>query len=80
MNNKVCDEWIKINIELHNKLEEMKKLDKERENLIKEAEEKGFGKNIKEKMNKSVIRYENLLEEIKSLNIKAKQLNDKFNS
>ena len=80
MNNNVYDEWVKINIELHNKLEEMKKLDEERESLIKEAEEKGLKKEIKEKMNNSVARYENLLEEIKSLNIKAKQLNDKFNS
>ena len=77
MNRKVYDEWLKINVEIHNKLEDLKKLDNERNKLIKEVEEKGINEEIKEKMDESVKKYNYLLEEIKLLNLKAYELKNK---
>ena len=77
MNRKVYEEWLKINVEIHNKLEDLKKLDYEKIMLIKEAEEKGFNEEIKEKMDESVKKYNYLLEEIKLLNLKAYELKNK---
>ena len=34
MDSKIYDAWLKVNVVLHNKLEELKELDKERANLI----------------------------------------------
>ena len=79
MNSKIYDEWLKINVEIHNKLEKLKKLDKEKDNLIKEAENKGLTEEIKVSMNRSVSKYNLLLEEIKVLNVRSKELNEKIN-
>lgn len=74
MNSKIYDEWLKVNVELHNKLEELKKLDKERATLIKEAEDVELTEELKKKMNLSVAKYENLLEEIKVVKLRAETL------
>jgi len=74
MNSKVYDEWLKVNVELHNKLEELKKLDKERTTIIKEAEGVELTEELKKKMNLSVLKYEKLLEEIKVVRSRAEIL------
>ena len=78
MNEKVYDEWLKINVEIHNKLEKLKELDKEREKIIKEAENKEINEEQKEKINRSIKLYEMLLEEIKTLSAQAKELKEKI--
>ena len=76
MSEKVYDEWIKINIELNNRLEMLKEVNREREKVIKEAEEKGITEEIRTKMEESIKVYERLLEEIKLLNSKSKILKE----
>ena len=76
MRERVYDEWIKINIELNNRLEMLKEVNREREAVIKEAEEKGITEEIKTKMEESIKVYERLLEEIKLLNSKSKILKE----
>ena len=80
MNSKIYDEWIKINIQIHNKLEYLKEIDKEREEIIKEAEVKWVSEDIKIKMNESLNKYSILLEEIGALNLKSKKLNEEINN
>jgi len=79
MNNKIYDEWLKINVEIHNRLEALKKIDKEREQLLKEAEDKGLSEEIKNKMNDSLNKYNLLLEETRLLKLKSKKLKEEIN-
>lgn len=76
MSKEIYEEWIKINIELNNRLEELKKVNLEREELIKEAEERGLTEDIKKRMEESVNKYEILLEEVKVLNLKSKHIKE----
>ena len=78
MNSKIYDEWLRINVELNNKLENLKEIDKEREIIINEAKENELSDELKEKMNINISKYNALLEEIKIINIKAKDLNEKI--
>ena len=74
--NKVYDEWIKINVELNNKLEILKEVNKEREKIIKEAEKNGLTEEVKNRMNESIRIYETLLDEIKALNSRSKKIKE----
>lgn len=73
--NKLYNEWLKINVELHNKLEKLNFLKKEKEKLIKEGEN-GLNDDLKKKINDNIKQYEALLHEINILKEKAKTLND----
>jgi hypothetical protein len=73
---KIYDEWLKINVELHNKLEKLSILEKEKGALIKEAE-LNFSDELKKKMNKNINEYELLLKEINELKLKTEELKDK---
>lgn len=75
MSKNVYDEWLKINVEIHNKLEMMKELEKEKNSLIKEAEV-SFSEEVKVKMNNNIKKYEILLAEVKTLKIRAKELQE----
>jgi len=79
MDSKIYDMWLKINVEIHNRLEELKGLDNERKSLIKEAEDKGFNEEIKERMNINIKKYDSLLEKTRELNLKAQELKNKLN-
>ena len=74
--NKVYDEWIKINIELNSKLQVLKEVNKERETIIKEAEENGLTDEVRNKMDESIKLYERLLDEIKLLNLKSQKIKE----
>lgn len=68
--NNIEQEWIDINLKLRLKLKELEKLDKERKRLMN----KPFNDSIKDEMNKSVQKYQFLLEEIQKLNNRAQEL------
>ena len=75
----IYDEWLKINVEIHNKLEELKNLDKEKKDLIKKIETEGLNDFYVKKMNESISKYEILLEEVSELKEKSKKLKEKIN-
>lgn len=74
-NNELLNQWLLVNTELHNSLEELKTLDAEREQI-----KATFGKTgkitpkLNEQMQNSIKKYENLLEKIKELKLKSKNL------
>lgn len=76
MKPEIYEEWLKINIIIHNKLSKLSDLDKEKDSLIKEAE-KGLNDSLKKKMNVNIKEYEKLLKEIKELRNKAEELKNK---
>ena len=74
----VYDVWLKINVEINNKLKELEKLEKEKNSLIEEAE-KNLSEEVKVKMTQNIKEYERLLDEVKSLRLKAEKLKEKIN-
>ena len=76
MRAEIYEEWLKINIMIHNNLTKLSDLEKEKDFLIKDAET-GLNDNLKKKMNANIKEYENLLREIKELRNKAEELKNK---
>ena len=74
MKDKIYNEWIKINVELHNKLEELNKLDKERNMIISKFKNKELSYEEKLLLVKSSNKYSVLLEEVIKLNKKSDEL------
>ena len=60
MNKKIYDEWLKINVEMHNKLEELKTLDNEKILLLKKIDQEGLNDFYSQKMSESIAKYETL--------------------
>lgn len=74
-NNELLNQWLLVNTELHNSLEELKTLDAEREKIKATFEEtKTITPKLNEQMQNSIKKYENLLEKIKELKLKSKNL------
>jgi hypothetical protein len=70
-----CDEWLKIDALLQEKLKRLRNLDQERELLIAEAEQQGeITPLLKQKMNLSLEKYEKLASEVAKLKKQAKAL------
>ncbi len=70
-----CDEWLKIDALLQEKLKRLRNLDQERELLIAEAEQQGeITPLLKQKMNLSLEKYEKLASEVANLKKQAKAL------
>ena len=74
----VYDVWLKINVEINNKLKDLEKLEKEKNSLIEEAE-KNLSEEVTVKMTQNIKEYERLLDEVKSLRFKAEKLKEKIN-
>ena len=79
MNKKIYDEWLKINVEMHNKLEELKTLDNEKILLLKKIDQEGLNDFYSQKMSESIAKYETLLEEVRVLKEKSAKLKEKIN-
>ena len=79
MKKEVYEEWIKINFELNKKLKLLNTLEKERNKILESISRTSLKDDLKKKMNDSIKKYELLLEEIRVLNLKAKELNDECN-
>ena len=73
MSKDIGKEWLGINIQIHNKLEELARLESIRKELIKQAEVY-FNDEIKLKMNENIKAYERLLEEVRILNKRSEEL------
>lgn len=70
-----CNEWLKIDALLQEKLKELQNLDQERELLIAEAEQQNeITSSLKRRMNLSSEKYEKLASEIANLKKQAKAL------
>ena len=70
-----CNEWLKIDALLQEKLKELQNLDQERELLIAEAEQQNeITSSLKQRMNLSSEKYEKLASEIANLKKQAKAL------
>ena len=70
-----CDEWLKIDALLQEKLKRLRNLDQESELLIAEAEQQGeITPLLKQKMNLSLEKYEKLASEVAKLKKQAKAL------
>ena len=70
-----CDEWLKIDALLQEKLKRLRNLDQERELLMAEAEQQGeITPLLKQKMNLSLEKYEKLASEVANLKQQAKAL------
>ena len=78
MDSKIYDEWLKINVEIHNKLSTLKTLEREKKHLIEEAE-RGLSEDLKIKMSKNIREYEELLNSIGILKQRAEKLKEKIN-
>ncbi len=74
-NDKINEEFIQINIELHNLLAELEKLDFERSKILNSNDSDS---EIAEKMAKNIENYENLLSKMKQLNIRSAKLKGKI--
>ena len=70
-----CNEWLKIDALLQEKLKELQNLDQERELLIAEAEQQNeITSSLKQRMNLSLEKYEKLASEVANLKKQAKAL------
>ncbi len=70
-----CDEWLKIDALLQEKLKRLRNLDQESELLIAKAEQQGeITPSLKQKMNLSLEKYEKLASEVANLKKQAKAL------
>ena len=70
-----CNEWLKIDALLQEKLKELQTLDQERELLIAEAEQQNeITPSLKQRMNLSLEKYEKLASEVANLKKQAKAL------
>ena len=73
MTNKI-ENWLRVDVVLHQKLEELQVLDKEREMLIKKAEKEGITSELERELNNSLARYTKLANEVSELKKKSKQI------
>ena len=73
MTNKI-ENWLRVDVVLHQKLEELQVLDKERETLIKKAEKEGITSELERELNNSLARYTKLANEVSELKKKSKQI------
>ena len=73
MTNKI-ENWLRVDVVLHQKLEELQVLDKEREMLIKKSEKEGITSELEKKMNTSLEKYTKLANEVADLKKKSKQI------
>ena len=70
-----CNEWLKVDALLQEKLKALQNLDQERELLIAEAKQQSeMTPSLKQKMNLSLEKYETLASEIANLKKQAKAL------
>ena len=70
-----CDEWLKVDALLQQKLKELQDLDQERELLIAKTEQQGeITPTLKQELNASLEKYKKLANEIASLKKTAKSL------
>ena len=74
-NDKINEEFIQINIELHNLLAELEKLDFERSKILNSNDSDS---EIAEKMAKNIENYENLLSKMKQLSTRSSKLKGKI--
>jgi hypothetical protein len=65
-NNQIYEKWLRVNVDLHNALEELKALDAERENIGKDLQTADPQKLIVA-MKQSTKKYDILLQKIKNL-------------
>ena len=79
MNSKIYDQWLKINVILNKKLEELNMLEKEKKAIIDSFDDEANKDEMFSKMNASVTKYENLLKDINKLKGYAKDLEKKIN-
>ena len=75
-NKEKIENFVRIDALLHQKLEELKRLDEERDIIIAEAEKsKTISESLQTKMQNNLEKYENLAEEIKELKKLAMNIN-----
>lgn len=74
-NQNINDEFLQINIELHNLLDKLEKLDFERSKILNSNDSDS---EIAEKMAKNVENYENLLSKMKQLSTRSAKLKGKI--
>ena len=71
----VCDEWVKVDALLQQKLTELQVLDQESDLIMAKAEQQGeVTPELKQAMNASFEKYKNLAKEIAALKATAKSL------
>ncbi len=74
-NQNINEEFLQINIELHNLLDKLEKLDFERSKILNSNDSDS---EIAEKMAKNIENYENLLSKMKQLNTPSAKLKAKI--
>lgn len=74
-NQNINEEFLQINIELHNLLAELEKLDFERSKILNSNDSDS---EIAKKMAKNIENYENLLSKMKQLNTRSAKLKGKI--
>lgn len=74
-NQNINEEFLQINIELHNLLDKLEKLDFERSKILNSNDSDS---EIAEKMAKNVENYENLLSKMKQLSTRSAKLKGKI--
>lgn len=78
MNKLMYDEWIKVNVSLHNVLKKLEILEREKNELILKAELEGFNNEIRELMIENINKYELLLIESQRLKNISEDLKKKL--
>lgn len=74
-NQNINEEFLQINIELHNLLDKLEKLDFERSKILNSNDSNS---EIAKKMAKNIENYENLLSKMKQLNTRSAKLKGKI--
>ena len=74
-NQNINEEFLQINIELHNLLDKLEKLDFERSKILNSNDSDS---EIAEKMAKNIENYENLLSKMKQLSTRSAKLKGKI--
>ena len=70
------ENWVRVDVFLQQKMQELLKLDKERELLINRAEEEGrITPELEKELNKSLEKYTKLADEISSIKKRIKEKN-----
>ena len=67
----IKSEWLNINVELHNLIDELEQLDKEREEILSSDKPE---EEAKKDMENSVAKYQELLKKMKALRAKSDSL------
>ncbi len=74
-NQNINEEFLQINIELHNLLDKLEKLDFEKSKILNSNDSDS---EVAEKMAKNIENYENLLSKMKQLNTRSAKLKGKI--